>query len=103
MGIEAAGFGGGAWDWRRKMTTGSSYSQYMDCGNHPQHGLPTEMANSRRLDGRLKWKELMVEVKLQQLASDNQVWRIVRADDPGEEALGYLLGVYRRLDGCEHK
>ena len=49
-------------------------------------------------DGQLKaarWKAevegALVEVKLQQLASDNQVWRIVRADDPGEEALGYLL------------
>ncbi|OLP98027.1 Retrovirus-related Pol polyprotein from transposon TNT 1-94 [Symbiodinium microadriaticum] len=49
-------------------------------------------------DGQLKaarWtaevEGVMVEVKLQQLASDNQVWRIVRADDSDEDALGYLL------------
>ena len=49
-------------------------------------------------DGQLKaarWKAEVegefVEVRLQQLSSDNQVWRIVRADDPGEDALGYLL------------
>ena len=32
-----------------------------------------------------------VELKLQQLVSDNQVWRVVRADGASDEALGYLL------------
>ena len=32
-----------------------------------------------------------VEVKLQQLISDNQVWKIVRADGGDQEALGYFF------------
>ena len=32
-----------------------------------------------------------VELKLQQLNSDNQVWKVVRSDGASQEALGYLL------------
>ena len=33
----------------------------------------------------------MVELKLQQLISDDQVWKIVRADGRDQEAIGYLM------------
>ncbi|CAE7540315.1 RE1 [Symbiodinium sp. CCMP2592] len=32
-----------------------------------------------------------VELKLQQLVSDDQVWKVVRSDESNQEALGYLL------------
>eukprot|EP00439_Symbiodinium_sp_Y106_P082434 s24_g21.t2 len=33
----------------------------------------------------------MVELRLQQLISDNQVWKVIRADGRNQDALGYLM------------
>ena len=42
-----------------------------------------------------RWKTkvdgTMVELKLKQLVSDSQVWKVVRADGENDDALGYLL------------
>eukprot|EP00439_Symbiodinium_sp_Y106_P031533 s6662_g3.t2 len=42
-----------------------------------------------------RWKAkvdgTMVELKLKQLVSDSQVWKVVRTDGENDDALGYLL------------